>query len=174
VVPADAERCTRWRMNLPPLSHASPDAGITLHYAHVPVAQRIEHSPPKRGVAGSIPAGDAIIPVNGRLSESSTVTKTLYFPAFRSTYPSSVVRSSGPQGGVRRLSGKGSHLHARARAPRTPRRGKIARASGANPSRCGASRADSGSNCTRLCSRGAASIWRVTAGWREAAPSQSG
>src|SRR5579864_6735004 len=51
-----------WRMNLPPLGHASLDAGSKLHYAHVPVAQRIEHSPPKRGVAGSIPAGDAIIP----------------------------------------------------------------------------------------------------------------
>ena len=32
----------------------------SVNYPHVPVAQRIEHSPPKRGVAGSSPAGDAI------------------------------------------------------------------------------------------------------------------
>src|SRR6202022_3580812 len=38
-----------------------------LQYAYVPVAQRIEHSPPKRGVAGPIPAGDAIFPIYGHL-----------------------------------------------------------------------------------------------------------
>src|SRR5580698_4388973 len=36
----------------------------------VPVAQRIEHSPPKRGVAGSIPAGDAILPLGACLSDA--------------------------------------------------------------------------------------------------------
>ncbi len=40
----------------------------------VPVAQRIEHSPPKRGVAGSIPAGDAIPSLPAPSSGGSHVT----------------------------------------------------------------------------------------------------